>query len=112
MIFCHATTNQKHAHVTEGGWDRLHDHVRMLGERDGNDKPLAESNKDDNGKYGKDGNILNDNDNYAIGIDSVNETLDEGGNRRCPRTSMPCKSAAERALTLRASYSRWAALRG
>jgi hypothetical protein len=33
-IFCHATTNQKHA-VTEGGWDRPRDHARMLRERDG-----------------------------------------------------------------------------
>jgi hypothetical protein len=34
-IFCHATTNQKHTGVTEGGWDRPHDRVRMLGEHDG-----------------------------------------------------------------------------
>jgi hypothetical protein len=34
-IFCHATTNQKHVGVTEGGWDRPRDRARMLGERDG-----------------------------------------------------------------------------
>ena len=33
--FFHATTNQKHAGVTEGGWDRPHDRARTLGERDG-----------------------------------------------------------------------------
>ncbi len=35
LIFCHATTNQKHAGVTEGGWDRPCDRARTLGERDG-----------------------------------------------------------------------------
>ncbi len=34
-IFCHATTNQKHAGVTEGGWDRPCNRARTLGERDG-----------------------------------------------------------------------------
>jgi hypothetical protein len=58
----HATTNQKQAGVTEGEWDRPRDHVRTLREHDGNDKPLAEGNKDDddNDKYDKDGNIPND----------------------------------------------------
>ncbi len=37
----------------EGGWDRPHDSARTLGEHDGNDK----GNKDDDDKYGKDGNI-------------------------------------------------------
>jgi hypothetical protein len=31
----HATTNQKHAGVMEGGWDRPHNHMRTLGEHDG-----------------------------------------------------------------------------
>ncbi len=35
MIICHAATNQKHAGVTEGGWDRPCDHARALGEHDG-----------------------------------------------------------------------------
>jgi hypothetical protein len=33
--FFQATTNQKHAGVTEGGWDRPHNRARTLGERDG-----------------------------------------------------------------------------
>ncbi len=31
----HATTNQKNAGVTEGGWDRPRDRARTLGEHDG-----------------------------------------------------------------------------
>ncbi len=95
----------------EGGWDRLRDRARTLGECDGNDKPLAEGNEDDDNKYGKDGDIPDDDDEYAVGIDGVGEPLDKGNNQHCPRTSVPCKSVAERALTLRASYSQWAALR-
>jgi hypothetical protein len=34
-IFCHTTTNQKHAGVKEMGWDRPRDRARSLGERDG-----------------------------------------------------------------------------
>ncbi len=95
----------------EGGWDSPHDRARTLGERDGNNKPLAEGNKDYDDEYGKDGNIPDDNDEYAVGVDDVGEPLEEGDDQRCPCTSMPCESAAERALTLRASYSQWAALR-
>ncbi len=51
--FFQATTNQKHAGVMEGGWDRPHDRARSLGERDGND----EGDKDNDDKYGKDGDI-------------------------------------------------------
>jgi hypothetical protein len=29
----HTTTNQKHAGMTEGGWDRTRNRARMLGER-------------------------------------------------------------------------------
>jgi hypothetical protein len=29
----HATTNQKHTGMMEGGWDRTRNHVRTLGER-------------------------------------------------------------------------------
>ncbi len=65
LIFCHATTNQKHVGVTEGGWDRPRDRARTLGEHDGNNKPLAEGNDDDD-EYGKDGNIPNDDDKYAL----------------------------------------------
>ncbi len=95
-------TNQKHAGVTEGGWDRPCDRARTLGEHDGNNKPLAEGDEDDDGKYGEEGDIPNDDDEYAVGVNGVDETLDEGDDQRCPRTSVPCKSAAKRARTLRA----------
>ncbi len=101
LIFCHATTNQKHAGGTEGGWDRPRDRARTLGEHDGNDEPFAECNKDNDNEYGKDGNIPDDNNEYAVGVDGVGEPLDESDDQRCPRTSMPCVSAAELALTLR-----------
>ncbi len=52
--------------------------MRTLGECDGNDKPLAEGNNDDNHEYGKDGNIPDDDDKYAVRVDSVDEPLDEG----------------------------------
>ncbi len=67
--------------------------------------------KDNDDKYGEYGDIPDDDDEYAIGVDGVGELLDEGDNQRCLRTSVPCKSAAERALKLRASYSQRAALR-
>jgi hypothetical protein len=107
----HYTTNQKHAGVMEGGWDRPRDRARTLGERDGNNEPLAEGDEDDNDKYGKDGDIPNNEDEYAVGVDGVGEPLEEGDDQRCPRTSVPCESAAEGALMLRASYSQQAALR-
>ncbi len=83
----------------------------MLGERDGNDEPLAEGNEDNTNEDGNDGDIPDENNKYAIGVNSVGKPLEEGNDQRCPRTSVPCESAAERALTLRASYSQWAALR-
>ncbi len=97
--------------MTEGGWDRPRDRARTLGEHDGIDKPLAEGDDDNNDKYGKDGDIPDDDDEYAIGIDCFGEPLEEGDDQCCPRTSVPCESAAKRALTLRASYSQWATLR-
>ncbi len=48
----HATANQKHAGVTEGGWDRPRKRARTLEESDGNKEPLAEGNDNDNDKYG------------------------------------------------------------
>jgi hypothetical protein len=110
-IFCHATTNQKHAGMTEGEWDRSRNRARTLGERDGNDEPLAEGKEDNNNKYSKDGDISDDDDKYAVAVNGISEPLDKGDNQRCPRTSMPCESAAECALMLRASYSQWATLR-
>jgi hypothetical protein len=97
--------------MTEGGWDRPRDHLRTLGERDGNDEPLAEGDEEDDDEYGKEGNIPNDNDEYAVGVNGVGKPLDEGNDQRCPSMSVPCEPTAERALTLRASYSQWVALR-
>ncbi len=64
----------------EGGWDRPRDRARMLGERDGNDKPLAEGDDNNDDEYGKDCNIPEDDDKYAIGVDGVYEPPDEGDN--------------------------------
>jgi hypothetical protein len=64
----HTTTNQKHAGVMEGGWDRPRDRARTLGERDGNDEPLAVGDNDDDDDDDKDSNIPNDDDKYAIGL--------------------------------------------
>ncbi len=64
----HATTNQKHAGMMEGGWDRPRDRARTLGECNGNDEPLAEGNKDNDNKYGEDGDIPNDDNEYAVGV--------------------------------------------
>jgi hypothetical protein len=50
----------------EGGWDRPRDHARTLGECDGNDEPLAEGDDDDDDEYGKDGDIPNDDNKYAL----------------------------------------------
>ncbi len=61
-------------------WDRLHDCARMLGERDGNDKPLAEGGKDDDNEYGEDGNIPANDNEYAVGVDGVGKPLEEGDN--------------------------------
>ncbi len=61
FIFFHATPNQKHAGLTEGGRDRPYNHARTLGECDGNNK----GNKDDDKEYGKDGNIPDDYNKYA-----------------------------------------------
>jgi hypothetical protein len=97
--------------VTEGGWDRPRNRARTLGERDGNDEPLAEGDKEDDDEYGKDGNTPNNDNKYAVGVNGVDKPLEEGNDQCCPCTSMPCKTAAKHALMLRASYSQWAALR-
>ncbi len=57
--------------MMEGGWERPRNHGRMLGERDGNNEPLAECDEDDDDKYGEDGDIPNDDYKYAIGINGV-----------------------------------------
>jgi hypothetical protein len=45
----------------KGGWDRLHNRARTLGECDGNN----EGNKDDDKEYGKDGDIPDNYNKYA-----------------------------------------------
>ncbi len=91
----HATTNQKHAGVMEGGWDRPHNHARTLGEHDGNDEPLAEGDDDDDHKYGKDGNIPNNDNKYAICVDSVDKLLDEGDNECGTLSAAPARACPE-----------------
>ncbi len=95
----------------EGGCDRPCNCARTLGEHDSNNEPLAEVHKDNKDEYGKDGNIPDNDDKYAIGVNGVSKTLDKDDDQHCPRKSVPCESVAEHALTLRASYSQWAALR-
>jgi hypothetical protein len=96
----YGTTNQKHAGMMEGGWDRPRDRARTLGERDGNDEPLAEGDNNDNDdKYGDDGDITNNDDEYPVGVGSVDEPLDKGNNdcgtlsaaptRACPESQRP-----------------------
>jgi hypothetical protein len=65
--------------MTEGGWDRPCDCASTLRESDGNDEPLAEGNEEDDDEYGKDGDIPNDDDEYAIGINGLSEPLHKGG---------------------------------
>ncbi len=54
----------------DGGWDRPHNRARTLGEHDGNN----EGDKDDEDKYGDDGNIPNDDDEYADGHQMTKNT--------------------------------------
>jgi hypothetical protein len=79
----HATTNQKHAGMMKGGLDRPRDGARTLGERDGNDEPLAEGDNDDDDKYGEDGNILK---NSAPPAESIVHSCTES-----QRASMPSR---------------------
>ncbi len=70
----HATTNQKQASMTEGGWDRPRDRARMLRECDGKDKPLVEGNNNDNDVYNKDTTS-------TPLADGVEEPLNEGDDK-------------------------------
>ncbi len=91
----HATTNQKHVDVMEGGWVRLRNCARSLEERDGNDEPLAEANNNNNDEYGKEGNIPNYDNKYAVGVDSVNEPLEEGGDECDTLSAAPTQVCPE-----------------
>jgi hypothetical protein len=77
----------------EGGWDRPLNHARMLGERDGKDEPLAEGNNGNNDESGKHGNIPNNNKEYAVGIDGVNEPLDKGNNECDTLSAAPARAS-------------------
>ncbi len=81
--------------MTEGGWDRPRDRARTLGEHDGNDEPLAEGDNNDDNKYGKDGNIPDDDNEYAIRVDSVDEPLDEGNNECGTLSAAPARACPE-----------------
>jgi hypothetical protein len=79
----------------EGGWDRPCDRARTLGERDGNDEPLAEGKDDDNDKYGKDGNIPDNDDEYTICVDGVDEPLDKGDHKCGTLSAAPARACPE-----------------
>ncbi len=111
-----AINNQKHVGVTEGGLDRPRDRARTSRERDGNDEPLAEGDDDDNDEYDEDGDITDDDDEYVVGIDGVDEPLDKGNDEydtlsAAPAPACPESQRLSSALALRASYSQQAALR-
>ncbi len=53
--------------MTEGGWDRPHNHARTLWECDGNN----EGNKDDDKECGEDGDIPDDYNKYAGGCQTT-----------------------------------------
>ncbi len=83
----------------EGGWDRLCNHAGALEEHDGNDKPLAESNINDDDNYDRNGDIPDNNNKYTIGVDGVDKPLDKGVSeydtlsaapaRACPKSQWP-----------------------
>ncbi len=79
----------------EGGWDRPHDCAKTLGEHDGNSKPLAEGDNNNDDKYGKDSNIPDNDNEYAIGIDGVNKPIDEGNNECDTLSAAPARACPE-----------------
>ncbi len=62
----------------EGGWDRPHNCARTLGERDSDD----EGDEDDDNKYGKDGDIPEDDDEYTGGRQTTKNTQQPTKNMR------------------------------
>ncbi len=89
----HATTNQKQTGVMVGGWDRQHNHARKLRECDGNDEPLAEGDDNDGDEYKEDGDIPNDDDQFAIGL-----TVSTSPSTRAMTSMKPALPPCERAL--------------
>ncbi len=79
----------------EGGWDRPRDRARILGKRDGNDKPLAEGDNNDDEEYGEDWDILDDDDEYAVCVDSVDKPLDNGNNECGTLSAAPARVCPE-----------------
>jgi hypothetical protein len=75
-----ATTDQKHAGMTERGWDRTRNWAWTLGECNSIVLGLLSAPKRDPSKYAKEGNMANDNDNdkYAVGKNGNNEPLAKG----------------------------------
>jgi hypothetical protein len=91
----HATTNQKHAGATEGGWDRPCDRAGTLGERNGNNKPLAEGDDDNDDKYGKDGYIPDDDNKYAVCVGGVDAPFEEGDNKCGTLSAAPARAGPD-----------------
>ncbi len=79
----------------EGGCDRPRDRARTSGEHDGNNKPLAEGDNDDDDECGKDGNIPGDDDECAVGVDSVNKPLDKGNDECGTLSAAPAGACPE-----------------
>ncbi len=79
----------------EGGWDRPRNLAGTLGEHDGNNKPLAEGDKDNDDEYGKDGDIPDDDDEYVVGIGSVEEPLEEGNDECGTLSAAPARACPE-----------------
>jgi hypothetical protein len=68
--------------------------MQGLGKPDGNNEPLAEGNDNNDDEHDKDGDIANDDNKYAISIESVDKPLDKGSNkydtlRAAPKQACP-----------------------
>ena len=81
--------------MTEGGWDRPRDRARTLRERDGNDEPLAEGDNNYDDEYCEDGDIPDDDDEYAVRVDGVDEPLDEGDDECGTLSAAPARACPE-----------------
>ncbi len=79
--------------MTEGGWDRPRHPARTLREHDGNNKPLAEVNDDDDDKYDEDGNIPNNNNEYAVGLTVLTSPSTRGTTSMKLSALPPCERA-------------------
>jgi hypothetical protein len=66
-----------------------------LGKRDGNKEPLVEGSNNNNNVYGKDGNIPDNDDKYAVGVEGVDEPLDEGNDECDTLSAAPARACSE-----------------